>query len=133
LPYLQKAVELSPKKLTMMFELAKCYAYVGQKDKSLEVAKNAYDLMPVYEDGKMSYAAALILNDQEPLAKQIMGVATTSNETVIRMYLINAVAFVQKGDKNSAVKEVQKAIDIDPVFKAQGETVIKGILDGSVK
>ena len=29
--------------------------------------------------------------------------------------------------------EVQKAIDIAPGFKTQGETVIKGILDGSIK
>jgi len=133
LPYLQKAVELSPKKLTMMFELAKCYSYLGQKDKALEIAKNAYDLMPEYSDGKMNYAAALILNDQESLAKQIMGTATTTNENIVRMYLIKASGFVQKGDKNSAVAEVRKAMDIAPGFKTQGETVIKGILDGSIK
>jgi tetratricopeptide (TPR) repeat protein len=133
LPYLQKAVELSPNKLTMMFELAKGYAYLGQKDKALEVAKRAYDLVPEYTDGKMNYAAALILNDRESEAKQIMGVATTTNENIVRMYLIKASAFVQKGDKNSAVTEVQKAIDIAPGFKDQGEKVIKGIWDGSIK
>ncbi|MBA4320688.1 MAG: hypothetical protein C0412_20025 [Flavobacterium sp.] len=132
LPYLQKAVELSPKKLTMLFELSKCYSYLGQKEKALEIAKNAYDLMPVYNDAKMNYAASLILNDQEVLAKQIMG-TTTANENVVRTYLIKASAFIQRGDKNSAVAEVQKAINIAPGFKTQGETVIKGIWDGSIK
>jgi tetratricopeptide (TPR) repeat protein len=133
LPYLQKAVELSPNKLTMMFELAKCYSYLGQKDKALEIAKKAYDLMPGYTDGKDSYAAALILNDQEALAKQIMGTATTTDQNIVRVYLIKASAFVQKGDKQSAAGEIQKAIDIAPIFKTQGETIIKGILDGSLK
>jgi len=133
LPYLQKAVELSPNKLTMMFELVKCYSYLGQKEKALEIAKNAYDLVPEYNDGKMNYAAALILNDQESLAKQIMGSSTTTSEIIVRMYLIKASAFIQKGDKNSAVAEVQKAITIAPGFKTQGDTIIKGILNGSIK
>src|ERR1035437_5356568 len=71
LPYLQKAVELSPKKLTMMFELSKCYSYLGQKEKALEVAKNAYDLVPEYSDGIQNYEAALILNGQDAMAKEL--------------------------------------------------------------
>ncbi|MFH1454826.1 MAG: O-antigen ligase family protein [bacterium] len=134
LPYLQKAVELSPKKLTIMFELAKCYSYLGQKEKALELAKNTYDLMPEYNDGKMNYIAALILNDKEAQAKELMGSATTTtNENIVRTHLIKASAFIQKGDKNSAVAEVQKAINITPGFKTQGDTIIKGILNGSVK
>ena len=133
LPYLQKAVELSPNKLTMLFELSKCYSYLGEKDKALEIAKKAYDLVPEYSGGKMNYAAALILNDRESEAKQILGATTTNSENIVRMYLIRASEYVQKGDKYSAVAEVQKAIDIAPGFKTQGETVIKGIWDGSIK
>ena len=132
LPYLQKAVELSPKKLTMMFELSKCYSYLGEKEKALEVAKAAYDLVPEYNDAKMSYIAALILNDKEALAKQLIGTSTV-NESVVRTYLIKASSFVQKGDKNSAAAEIQKAINMSPGFKTQGDTIIKGILDGTLK
>ena len=133
LPYLQKAVELSPNKLTMMFELSRCYAYNGQDDKALEVAKTAYDLMPNYTDGQMNYAAALIVNGQESLAKEIIGTATTSNQTIVRAYLIKASNLIKAGDKTSAVAEVKKAIDIAPGFKTQGDSIIKGILDGSIK
>ncbi len=133
LPYLQKAIELSPKKLTMMFELAKCYAYLGQKEKTLEIAKTAYDLVPQYEDGKANYVAALILNDQELLARKIMGAATSTNPNIVKMYLIKASGLVQKGDRYAAVREIQKAIDMVPEFKSQGDTVIKAILDGSLK
>ncbi|MFH0755581.1 MAG: O-antigen ligase family protein [bacterium] len=133
LPYLQKAVELSPKKLTILFELAKNYSYLGQKEKALEINKSAYDLIPEYNEAKMNYVASLILNDQEILAKQIMGTATTTNENIIRMYLIKASAFIQKGDKNSAIIEVKKAMDIAPTFKEQGNNIIKSILEEKVK
>ncbi len=133
LTYLQKAVELSPNKLTMLFELAKCYAYLGQKEQSLVIAKQAYDLVPEYEQGKMNYAAALILNDQEKLAKEILGSETTTSENIVRMYLIKASGYAQKGDKNSAVAEVRKAIKMVPGFKEQGEKIIEGVLKGNLK
>ncbi len=133
LPYLQKALELSPNKLTMMFELAKCYSYLGQKEKALEITKNAYNLVPEYVDAKMNYAASLILNDNETLAKQLIGTSTVTNENIVRVYLIKAEDFVKNGDKNSAINEVQKAINIAPGFKTQGDGIIKGILDGSIK
>jgi len=133
LPYLRKAVELSPKKLTMLFELSKCYSYLGQKIEAITVAKNAYDLMPVYDEGRMNYAAALIVGDQESVAKQLIGSATTTNDKILRAYIIRASAFIQKGDRNSAVLEIRKLINIEPNFKSQGETIITNIWNGSIK
>jgi len=133
LPYLQKALELSPNKLTVMFELAKCYSYLGQKDKALEISKKAYDLVPGYTDAKMSYVSSLIINGNEILAKQLIGTSTVTNENVVRAYLILAEGFIQKGDKYSAVAEINKAIDLAPGFKTQGEDIIKGIWNGSLK
>jgi O-antigen ligase len=132
LPHLQKSVELSPKKMTMMFELAKCYSYLGQKDKALEVSKTAYELMPVYNDAKMSYAAALILNGKEVIAKQLIGTSTVT-DNVLRAYLIRASELLQKGDKNSAISEINKAINLVPSFKTQGEGIIKSIQTGTIK
>jgi len=131
LPHLENAVRLSPNKLAMLFELSKGYAYLGQKQKSLEVAKSAYDLVPTFNDAKISYAAALILNDQESKAREILG-DTAANENIIRIYMVRASSFIQKGDKQSAILEVQKAIKMVPGFKQQGDSIIKGILDGSV-
>ncbi len=133
LPYLQKALELSPNKLTMMFELAKCYSYLGQKGKALEISKKAYDLVPNYTDAKMSYASSLIINGNETLAKQLIGTSEVTNENVIRAYLILAEEYIQKGDKYSAVAQINKAINLAPGFKTQGEDIIKGIWNGSLK
>jgi O-antigen ligase/cytochrome c-type biogenesis protein CcmH/NrfG len=133
LPYLQKAVQLSPDKLTMAFELAKCYSYLGQDPQALIVAKKAYDLEPEYIDGKMDYVAALIVNGQNDLANQLLGNATSSDQNVTRAYLINASALLQKGNKDAAIVQVQTAIKVNPDFKAQGDSIIKGISNGTVK
>jgi tetratricopeptide (TPR) repeat protein len=133
LPYLQKAVELSPNKLTMLFELTKDLAYMGEKTQALDTAKKAYDLMPEYATGKMNYIFAMIINGDEKDAKNLLGSATTTDQTVVRAYLINASAYLQKGDKTDAVAEVNKAIKIAPGFEAQGKQVIDGIWKGTVK
>jgi len=113
--------------------LAKCYSYLGQKEKALEINKKAYDLVPEYVDAEMNYAASLILNDNEVLAKQLIGTSTVTNENIVRAYLIKAEDFVQKSDKNSAIIEIKKAINIAPGFKTQGDKIISQILDGTIK
>ena len=132
LPYLQKSVELSPNKLTMIFELSKCYAYLGQNDLSLSWAKKAYDLVPEFDEGRMNYISALIVNGNEFAAKQLMGTSTPT-DSVLRAYLVRASSFLKKGDKASAISEVNKAIKLSPSFKTQGEQIIKGINDGTIK
>jgi tetratricopeptide (TPR) repeat protein len=132
LPYLQKAVELSPNKLTMLFELSKCLSYLGQKEQALEVAKKAYDLVPGFNDGKTNYIATAIMAGDNNLVKELLGNATSTSQSIIRAYLFNAFDFLKKGDKYSAVLEVNKAIKTVPIFKEQGEEVIKGIWEGTI-
>ncbi|MFA6226884.1 MAG: O-antigen ligase family protein [Candidatus Paceibacterota bacterium] len=133
LQYFQKAVELSPTKLTMLSDLSKTLAYVGDKKQALEVAKRAYDLMPEYVDVKIGYIFALIINGDEKAAKDLLGATTTTDERIVRAYLINASDYLRKGDKWSAVAEVEKAIKISPNFEAQGRGVIDGIWKGEIK
>ncbi len=133
-PYLEKAVELSPGKQTMMFELSKNLAYQGKKAEALSWAKKAYELEVDFADAKSNYIAMAILNDQNSLVKELMGNATTTtSEIIIRAYLLKAQEFLDKGDKNSAVFEIQKAIKIAPAFKTQGQQIIEGILNGTLK
>ncbi len=132
LPYLQKAVDLSPNKLTMLFELSKCLSYLGQKEQALEVAKKAYDLVPEFEEGKINYIATAIMAGDNNLVKELLGNATSTSQSIVRAYLFNASDFLKKGDKYSAVLEVNKAIKTVPIFKEQGEEVIKGIWAGTI-
>jgi O-antigen ligase/Tfp pilus assembly protein PilF len=132
LPYFQKAVDLSPNKLTMLFELSKNLSYVGQKDKALEVAKKAYDLMPNFVDGKNNYISIAIMSDNDSLVKELLGNATSTSQSVVRAYLFRASEFLKKGDKVSAVGEVNNAIRVVPAFSTQGKDVINSIWSGKI-
>lgn len=128
LPYLEKAVELSPNKLTMMFELSRCYLYLGQNEKALEVAKKAYDLIPEYRDGKINYVIALRFNNKISLAKQIIGDdLSPTDDAVIRIHLVKAEIFAQNGNKSASINEVQKAMNIAPAFWQEGQQIINRI------
>ena len=133
-PYLEKAVELSPTKQTMLFELITNLSLLGEKDRALELAKKAYELDKSFGDAKDYYISSLILNDDMKTSKELMGDATTTtSQVIIRAYIIRASAFMQKGDKDSAISEIQKAIKIAPSFKDQGNNIIQNILTGGVK
>ena len=133
-PYLEKAVELSPTKQTILFELISDLSILGEKEKALELSKKTYELDKSFNGAKEYYISSLILNDDMKTVKDMMGEnATTTSETIIRAYLIKASGFAQKGEKSLAVSEVQKAIDIAPIFKEQGESIIKSIWGGKLK
>lgn len=133
LPYLQKAVELSPNKQTIMFELIKSYTYLGKKKEAFDLAKKAYDLAPEFESAKSNYIAAALISDNNKVVRELLGDSTTTSDVIVRAYVVKASDYLQKGDKYSAVAEIQKAIKVAPGFKEQGDKIIKGIWDGTVK
>ena len=133
MPQLEKAVELSPKKQTMIFELAKNYAYLGLREKALEMAKFAYNLENNFADAKILYAAMLILNGREGEAKTLMGGASMESDVIIRAYLLRAQDYLRGGNKDAAISEVKRAVQTAPGFETQSKEIIDGILKGTVK
>ncbi len=59
LPYIEKAVELSPKKQAMRFELIRSLYALNRKEEALIEAKSAYDLEPNYIQAKKIYEEVL--------------------------------------------------------------------------
>jgi O-antigen ligase len=59
LPYINKAIELSPLKQAMRFELINSLFMLGRKDEALVEAKRAYELDTRYEQAKAIYEAVL--------------------------------------------------------------------------
>ncbi len=134
IPFLQKAISLSPTKQTMMFELQKAYSYTGQYSQALAIAKQAYELDTDDADAQSSYLAAAILNNDTALATELWGNATTTtNSTILQAYLIEASTALQGGDEKTAIADVQKDIAIDPTFASQGNSIIQQIQSGAIK
>ncbi|HBB44430.1 MAG: hypothetical protein UW27_C0002G0030 [Parcubacteria group bacterium GW2011_GWA1_44_13] len=72
LPYLEKALELSPKKQFMSFELGSLY-YNGLRNpkKAEELFKQAFELAPEFAEAEMYYIKILVMNEKRDEAAAI--------------------------------------------------------------
>jgi O-antigen ligase/cytochrome c-type biogenesis protein CcmH/NrfG len=90
-PYFEKAVELSPNKQTLIFELGLSYLNSRQLEKSLAVLKRAFELEPSFGEARLFYAMAAIANKDQKLAQSLLipvyGTDEINNEKIIKAYL----------------------------------------------
>lgn len=157
---MQKTVELSPKKQQLYFELGTSYLNKGDYNNGLETLKKAYELDPSFLDARKIYSVAAIFADKKGLAEEIMkdyGGTLAADERFLRAYaqkkdnnsviailnkfielnpnnfqyrLMMAGVDLETGKRQEAVKELEKAIELNPQFKQQGEYYIKEIKAG---
>jgi tetratricopeptide (TPR) repeat protein len=160
IPYLEKAVALSPKKQTMLYELGSDYLNAGQPDKALAQFKTAYEAYPQNDEARAIYALGAIYANKLDLADSILKDATTAvltDSRLIQAYLATkqnakavalarrlvdmdpnnteyhmnlAAVLYQTGNSSAAIAEVRKVIQLNPSFKDQGEAIIKDIQSG---
>jgi O-antigen ligase/Flp pilus assembly protein TadD len=72
LPLLQKAAELSPKKQTILFELASAYIAKGDAASAQKTLKTTFELDESYELARILYATAAIYNKDFPTATDVL-------------------------------------------------------------
>ncbi len=130
LPYLKKAVELSPKKQTILFELANAQYVKKDFAEAEKVFRTAYELEPLYVDAKKFYIQILVemkkYDEIERVFKEDL--ARTPMNIDVRLNL--ASLYLNTGRRPQALAEIRKAIEIDPTFKEKGESFIRGIEAG---
>src|SRR3989344_161699 len=63
-------------------------------------------------------------------AEEILSALITSDPTNYRYHISLAALHLEKGERQKAIAEIQKAIDVSPGFKDQGEYYIKEIKAG---
>jgi tetratricopeptide (TPR) repeat protein len=160
LVHFEKAHELSPKKQTISFNLIMSYMNKGEVEKALALAKETYESAPEFTDSAMIYALSLMRNGEvkqgEDLLIQSFGTDIVYDENLINAYaalgkydkviviikkqlesgedaslrLRLAAAYMEKGDRASAIVEIQKIQAINPQFKEQGDFYIQEIRAG---
>ena len=160
LPHLKKAVELSPDKQTIRFELGTTYLNLGDTDKAFEIFKDAYELDTNFKNAEIIYRVGAIYAGKEAQVDAEIGPISDKDRTegriinaytragrfndVVRSWELSieknpenpqfhvslAAAYLQVGRRQNAITEIQKAIDLDPNFKDQGEFFIKEIQAG---
>ncbi|MBL7045161.1 MAG: O-antigen ligase family protein [Parcubacteria group bacterium] len=160
LPHLKKAVELSPNKQTIIFELGTAYLNLGDENKAFEIFEDAYELDTNFKNAEIIYRVGAIYADKEAQVDAILGPISDKDRTegriinaytragrvndVVRSWELSieknpnnpqfhvslAAAYLQVGRRQEAVVQIQKAIDLNPEFKDQGEFFIKEIQAG---
>ncbi|MEK7568556.1 MAG: O-antigen ligase family protein [Patescibacteria group bacterium] len=72
LPYLTRAVELSPAKQTMLFELGSAYYRKKDTAKTEELFKRAFELAPEFEVAEKYYLQILMANGKRAEAEKVL-------------------------------------------------------------
>jgi len=157
---LSKAVELAPNKQMTHFELATSYLNKKDYDKTLAILKKAFELAPEYFEARKIYAMAAVFASQDKLAEELMkdyGGLIVADEKILRAFLERgdmgkvtaiwekfveqepnnaqyrvslAAGYLQLNQRQKAVEQLQKAIELEPKFKVQGEYYINEIRAG---
>jgi tetratricopeptide (TPR) repeat protein/O-antigen ligase len=111
LPYLTKAVELSPRKQTILFELGSAYATLKQYPQAEQTMKKAFDLDPSYEVARILYGASAIYNGHEAEAQNVLKPLATS--TLIKSdYILQA--YYNTGKNTKVVDILKQRVELAP-------------------
>ena len=128
--HLEKAHELSPKKQAILFEMGSLYFNKGDTVKAEEMFKQAYELAPEYIEAENFYLRVLMDNKKYKEIERVLAahVARAPQESDPHTKL--SALYFELGRHADAVTEIERAIELDPAFKDQGEHYIKEIKAG---
>ncbi|MDP6249797.1 MAG: tetratricopeptide repeat protein, partial [Candidatus Pacebacteria bacterium] len=160
LPHLKKAVELSPKKQAIAFELGTAYLNLGETDKAFDVFEGAYNLDTNFKNAEIIYRVGAIYTGRTEEINNLIGPITDSDRAdnrIIQAYakigrfdevvksleiviergpdsaqnhVSLGAAYLELDKRQMAISEIQKAIDLDEGFREDGEFIIKEIKAG---
>jgi O-antigen ligase/Flp pilus assembly protein TadD len=139
--HLTKAVELSPKKQTILFETGATYINTKQYALAVPYFKKAFESEPGYNDARFLYAIALIyagdIKGSDEVLKPLDGTAYGGDYRLLRAYyekklaaklgaalrykLTYADKLAAAGDKEGAIAQIAETMELSPSFRAEGE------------
>jgi Flp pilus assembly protein TadD len=159
--YLEKAVELSPQKQTILFQLGLNTLNRGDTAGALEIFKQAYELAPAFNQAQIFYALGAIYANDEKLLEEILvptyGSVIVDDDRLLQAYFNNgrldrvlnilelrveknpnnsqahlslAAVYLELNQRENSITEIQKAIELDPNFREQGEYYIQEVRAG---
>ncbi len=109
--YLLKALEKSPKKQSIIFEIVSDNLRLRKYNEALVFAKQAYDLAPEYTEATKIYALTAVYAGQQELANKLLE-SLPENERVFDDRFLQAFVVVKQYDQ--AVALLQAKIAQDP-------------------
>lgn len=111
LPVFEKALELSPTKQAILFQVANNALNRGDTRAALEIFKEAYELAPEYNSARIFYIIAAIRSGQYDLSQELIeGLAGTDGFIDKRIL----GAYVEKGRNDLAVAIWERYLEDNP-------------------
>jgi O-antigen ligase/Tfp pilus assembly protein PilF len=110
-PYLEKAIELSPKKQQTYFEYVSNRLSLRDFDKAIDLAKTAFELDENFDDARKIYATVLIYAGQSLAAEDL--ISERYGEEIVGDDRL-AKAYFEKGQINKSILSWQKLIEEKP-------------------
>ncbi len=108
---LQKAIELSPNKQTIYFELANNLVLDNKPQEALEVAKKAYELEPSFVEARMVYGIVAGITGNRQLSEEIFSGVEESRLIFDDRYMSALVSF---GETQKIIDISKRRTELDP-------------------
>jgi O-antigen ligase/Tfp pilus assembly protein PilF len=112
IPVLEKAVEYSPKKPTMHFELGTSYIGKGNYQKAYEVFKTAYELEPRFQDSAIIYTIGAIYANKADVVSKMLTEVVPQNTFLNDNRFVQA--FIALKNYNAAISILNERLKTDP-------------------
>ena len=128
----KKALELSPNKQSILFQLGEVYLRQGNTQDALAVFKQAYDAEPKYEQALIMYAGALYFAGQRTAADALLterfGSTLVDNEQLMQIYgnlgLHDRVVAIWKKRVDADPENPNLRISLASAYFAAGNTAL---------
>ncbi|MFH1402489.1 MAG: O-antigen ligase family protein [Patescibacteria group bacterium] len=157
LGHFERALELSPKKQSILFGMGSIYLNSENYDKAFEIFKKAYELELRYDEAKKLYALSAIYVDKGDVVEELFADEIIVDQNFLNAYrkmgqtakvvqiceafvgqdpnnpqyhMSLAAAYFDDNQKTKSIAEIERVIELNPDFKNQGEQFIQKIRSG---
>lgn len=128
----KKALELSPNKQSIMFQLGEVYLRQGETTEALAIFKQAFDAEPAYDQARFMYAGGLYFVGQRAAADALLvekfGTTEVDNEQLLRIYsnvgLHERVVAIWKKRVDASPEDPNLRISLASAYFAAGNTAL---------
>jgi tetratricopeptide (TPR) repeat protein len=125
--YFKQAYELAPQFMDSRITYAAAAIYAGKDSIATELLKEVPSNDIILSDKILQ---AYVASGQKQKVIDIWKSRVVLNPTDAQNYISLAVSYLYVKDNKNAIAAIQKAIEIQPLFKEQGEAIIKDIRAG---
>lgn len=130
---LKLAIERSPQKQSILFELGLNAFARNANDEALGYFRKAYELEPNYMQARVAYANALIQTSRFDEAEAIARPFLESNSGATDMYLSLAGSYAAAGKRDHAIEVLLRLKEAVPGTAAQVDALVKQVQAGEVR